>query len=102
MTLAIEVVRTTPAFVLSSGASFCTVKKAPLTLIANNSSYISSVVDSRGVRGEMPALTNRASTEPSPLFTQSASMSRSDSEATSARTATAFPPSRSRAASSLA
>lgn len=47
MTFAIEVVRTMPAFVLSSGASFCTVKKAPLTLIANSSSYASSVVDSR-------------------------------------------------------
>ncbi len=40
-----------PAFALSSGASFWTVKKAPLTLIANSSSYTSSVVDSRGSEG---------------------------------------------------
>src|SRR5918997_3212734 len=101
MAFATEVVSTTPAPLLSSGASFCTVKKAPLTLIANSSSYTSSVIVSKGVVPAMPALTNRASIVPSSPFTRSARASRSDSEATSPRTATAFSP-RSLAASTVA
>ncbi|CAM5506730.1 hypothetical protein SVIOM342S_01703 [Streptomyces violaceorubidus] len=55
------------------------------------------------MRAATPALpTNRASTVPSSAFTRSARASRSGSEATSPRTATALSPSRSRAASSVA
>ncbi len=55
-TSATDEVNTTPPPSLMIGASFCTVKNAPLVLMSNARSYDSSVTSSNGSRAARPAL----------------------------------------------
>lgn len=77
---------------LRSGSSFCTVNRAPFTLMSNERSKPSSVRVPRGDGSAMPAFTKRMSARPLVSLTVAARRSRSASLETSPWTAVTLRP----------
>ncbi len=93
LTLEIAVVRTTAPPRLINGASFWTAKNDPFAFTLNTSSYMASVVCSKGAKSPTPALTKRRSNVSNSAFARVARASISVNDPASLETTSAPSPS---------